>query len=319
MTQVDMDEFLGCIEYDAITPDNVHHYIRKNRSNLSSVLDCTSLLLRRQKVHCLEYVEEVKRNGDFEFKEFTHCGEKLDGLYVDEMFRYLCQIPGRNVTKRLNRYSEIIINYLQGRTSLMNLLENRRTLLYIDEPPFPKKRKLDKCDKILNLLDKTMEVQTKLEEFEQRDFKLRSLQSENRLESTCNLNVVREKFYNDISSILDIGDDSSSSEVSSSEINLGRGDVISAALAREKNRRDKGRKELSWNNVIGELGFDPNNRLKRMECGRLAVQLKKDRNLEQHKGMRTWNGRNRESNIYYQTDKPFMEEIVKLVYNPTAV
>ena len=123
---------------------------------------------------------------------------------------------------------------------------------------------------------------------------------------------MKSKFYKEVEAIgLDLFT-INDTEICPFEINKERNKETMKSMKRSENLRSHGTKELKWSTVIEELGYQGRWK-ERVECGRLGAKYKQsvgnDKSYAFKSKQKSW--------VFYEEDRPAMEEIVRYVYRDT--
>ena len=293
-----MDEYLKSINVWAISSYNISSYIRKEGRH-ACVLDALALIMDREPcslVRTLQYMLDTYpcshqqisfSNGDIKEKEI--------GMEVEELIPFLCKIPGRDSRYRLYKYSDAILKYLDGDHFLVQYI--------IDAKDNEDNSILRSTKRKHEYVDYKNKI-SKMREFEL--FIHESTQFPPGYEPSGNfyyeINVAREKFY---SNVQEVGDFSSINEMRKQEVD--------SFMYIEEAKRLKKTDELSFNQVISELGFE-DDFFKRIKCYEIGGEMK------QKKGHKIIQKKGRKPGYLYTTDDlDEMREIVKKVYNEYSI
>jgi len=248
-----------------------------------------------------------------EYKDFEdEIG--VPALQCSDLLDALNQLPGREVLLRLYRYTDVIIHYLNGNPLLANkvklkvdvrndeidsLISRKRNQ---NDDFNTKFRKLEYiCNAQVKMLNAIAEVERT---FNNRDnFEVRN----------DNFHKMKQKFYKNVESLqISFNSEEEDDDICAFEVNTQRKNEILKSIKKTENLRSRGKNELKWTTIIGDLGFE--NRWKeRVECGRLGAKYKQSKGNDKSYGFKS----KQKSWVFYEEDRPAMEEIVRYVYRPT--
>jgi len=298
MSQI--DEFLGNVIVDNITPDNVGSYIRKDADDYANLLDAMLLITRRDIDICENAISHLStQSGILPVSRMFH-GDDYPALKCKELILFLNEIPGRDALYRLYRYSESIIIYLNGEivdAQPVNLKRenNERDIISLTNPR--KRRHTDIFASKIRSLDKMID---KYEIVHDRMDKFYSISDAN--------NSFTDHFYAKCFDILETTE--TSSESSDSEyVNVERRRAVNEAIIKTESNRCHGTNELTWTRVVEELGYEKFTWRQMMDCGRMGADMKRangESKSSKYKGKR-------EQFVYYESDREGMTEIIKQV------
>ena len=300
-THARMDEFLKCINVYAISSYNISSYIRKN-GKYACVLDAMALITDREPcclVKTLSYMLENYPcpNLQVTFSNGDGLKEKEIGMHAEALIDFLCHLPGRDSRYRLYKYSDAILKYLDGDPFLVNkIIEARQN--EDDKITKSMKRKHSNTDDYKKKIAKIREFEMFIQEnttFQESYTPSPYFHEE--------VNRVIHEFYSN---------QEEEEEGDFRAINEIRREEVESFMYIEEARRLKRTDEISFNQVIAELGFE-DDFFRRIKCYELGGQMKEKKGHKPvaKKGKKA-------AYIYTKDDLDEMREIVKNVYSEYA-